>query len=382
MDTQQQQLKQITLRLATEVRHSIHEIMGFVELVTEEPLRVRQTSFLANCRLAADRLLGVTGDLSELSRQELPHHPLVVFQPAAAIAEIVEIVSALAQAKGPVLECELTPACHVNIEARRELVLDTLRRLLDNAVRYTRDGKIHVSADVQVAGDSASLIVEVSDTGSGLPARLTSFIESKDLGALPDHGLGLAIVRQRVALMQGEISVVSTPGAGTIVRVSLPMGLAKMGVGEGQHHISSGAASPMNLLVAEDSEDGFFVFEGYVRGEGHHLTRAVDGAEAVRLAQAGGYDLIVMDANMPVMDGYAATKAIREWESSTGRPLRTPILLFSADDPVKQVSVGATVGCSGYLGKPATKEEVVRALRFFGPHFFPVGPDRELADPS
>jgi CheY-like chemotaxis protein len=109
------------------------------------------------------------------------------------------------------------------------------------------------------------------------------------------------------------------------------------------------------------------VFQGYVGGEGHSLTRAYDGSEAIKLARSREYDLIVMDANMPVMGGYTATRAIREWESNTGRSERVPILLFSSDDPLKQAKLGGAVGCSGYLAKPATKAELLRALKFFAP---------------
>jgi CheY-like chemotaxis protein len=129
----------------------------------------------------------------------------------------------------------------------------------------------------------------------------------------------------------------------------------------------------MRLLVAEDSDNGFFMLQGYVSDEGHRLIRAHDGAEAIEMARTRDYDLIVMDANMPLMDGYTATRAIREWESNTGRPERVPILLFSADDPVKQAKLGGAAGCSGYLAKPASKSEVLKALKYFARHPAMVG---------
>jgi len=90
----------------------------------------------------------------------------------------------------------------------------------------------------------------------------------------------------------------------------------------------------------------------------------MNGAEAVVMFQSGEYDFVVMDVNMPVMDGYTATALIRQHETEQGRP-RLPILLFSADDENRQIHMGAAVGCSGYLTKPATKAQVLAALSFY-----------------
>ena len=121
---------------------------------------------------------------------------------------------------------------------------------------------------------------------------------------------------------------------------------------------------PLSLLIAEDSDDSFFLLQAYVANEGHQLTRALNGAQAVELAKSGKFNFVVMDVKMPVMDGYTATRLIREWETEQGRP-RLPILLLSAEEAAVQMRVGANAGCSGYLTKPATKTQVLTALDFY-----------------
>ena len=130
----------------------------------------------------------------------------------------------------------------------------------------------------------------------------------------------------------------------------------------GRQRRSRRAAS--NLLIAEDSDDSFFLLQAYVAKEGHQLTRALNGAQAVEMVKAGQYDFVVMDVKMPVMDGYTATRLIREWETEQGRA-RLPILLLSAEEAAVQMRTGAIAGCSGYLTKPATKAQVLTALQFY-----------------
>jgi CheY-like chemotaxis protein len=124
------------------------------------------------------------------------------------------------------------------------------------------------------------------------------------------------------------------------------------------------AAVPLKLLVAEDSNDSFNLFQVYVRGEGHTVSRAFTGAEAVDMVKTNEYDLVMMDVDMPVMDGYTATRTIREWETRQGRT-RIPIVLLSAESAQRQRRIGASIGCSGYLTKPAPREAVLRALSYF-----------------
>jgi CheY-like chemotaxis protein len=116
--------------------------------------------------------------------------------------------------------------------------------------------------------------------------------------------------------------------------------------------------------VAEDSDASFQLFKAYLQGQRHTVARATNGAEAVDLASSGAFDLLFMDISMPVMDGYAATRRIRELETGKDRP-RLPIVVLSAQDLRAQRRKGALVGCSGHLSKPLRKHELLEAIRAY-----------------
>jgi CheY-like chemotaxis protein len=128
--------------------------------------------------------------------------------------------------------------------------------------------------------------------------------------------------------------------------------------------VNGSSLPPLRLLLAEDNDNSFRLFMSYVKAAGHTVSRVLNGAEAVEMAKHGDYDLIVMDVNMPRLDGYAATRLIREWETEQGRA-RLPILLLSADDLERQVRLGGAAGCSGHLTKPTTKAQVLAALNYY-----------------
>lgn len=123
-------------------------------------------------------------------------------------------------------------------------------------------------------------------------------------------------------------------------------------------------AARLRILVAEDSDDSFAVFQAFIGSEGHQVTRVLDGAQAAALVKSGGFDILIMDVNMPVMDGYTATRMIRDWEKELGRDA-LPIVLLSADDAKTQLRMGAAAGCSSYLVKPTPKAELIRVLRYY-----------------
>jgi len=174
-----------------------------------------------------------------------------------------------------------------------------LRRLLDSSIKFTARGSIALSVTSAPADapGSALLVFEVSDTGPGFANEILE--EFRAPAESPRTGLDLSIVRRRPADMNGELTVQSSTPAGTVLRISLPVKVAlsappavesAKGDPGGQPH----ATLPLKLLVAEDSNDSFNLFQVYVEGEGHAVSRAFNGAEAVDMVKANEYDLIVM----------------------------------------------------------------------------------------
>jgi CheY-like chemotaxis protein len=174
--------------------------------------------------------------------------------------------------------------------------------------------------------------------------------------------------------MGGELSIARLDAGGSCVTTLLPYesaGLSLSATVESHESDrltpgSQHAVPPLNILMADDSDDSFYVIEAYLQGQGHQLARAVDGSQAVELFKSGNYDLVLMDVHMPAMDGYAATLAIREWETTSGRA-RVPIVVLSSDSADTQRQHGAVVGCSGYLTKPTSKAALMASLKRFAP---------------
>jgi CheY-like chemotaxis protein len=361
--------KSLLFQLEHEVRQSLHHLMGMLELAAEEPLSPAQAGYLSECRGGADRLLQIANDVTELGSDERPHSPGSTFCLAAIVEEVAAIMTALARRKGLEFYLSVDPLIPAYVFSERDTIQDMLRRLLDNSIKFTARGSVSLSVTSSplTGSDSALLVFEVIDTGPGIAKEILEEFEAPPES--PRTGLDLCIVRRRLADMNGELTVESSTSDGTALRISLPVKLAvsappAVETANGDPVGKTHSSLPLRLLVAEDSNDSFNVFQVYVKGERHAVSRALNGAEAVDMVKANEYDLIMMDIDMPVMDGYTATRTIREWETQQGRT-RIPIVLLSAESASRQRQIGASVGCSGYLTKPVAKSDVLKALHYF-----------------
>ncbi len=356
-------MEPLLLRLGNEVRQSLHHMLGLIELTAEEPLSESQSRYLDRFREAADQLLRTASDLGELARPGEAAAAGCAFNAPEAIGEIVGLMGALAERKGLSFHWTADAGLPTRVLGEKYLLQDVLRRLLDNAIRFTAAGNIRLSATRSARADSTVLTFEVSDTGAGMPQEVLEDFDG-DVSQPGSQGLSLRILRKRLADLNGAISITPNSPHGTTIRVDFPVTPAPGNPEDTAPAVNGYALPPLRLLVAEDSDDSFLLFTSFVKSECHVVSRALNGAEAVDMAKRGGYDFIVMDVNMPRMDGYTATRLIREWETEQGRA-RLPILLLSADDLERQVRIGGAAGCSGYLTKPTSKAPVIAALNYF-----------------
>ncbi len=357
-------MESLFLRLGNEVRQGLHHMLGLMALAAEEPLSRSQLDYLDRCREAADQLLRTSGDLAELSRPQRSAAPGAAFDAAQAVGEIAGLMGALAKRKGLSFHWAAEPCLSSRLLGDKSLIQDMLRRLLDNAIRFTPSGSVRLSAACSgPPAENPLLTFEISDTGTGMPLEVAEDADA-NLSHPRTQGLSLRVLRKRVAELNGTISIAPNEPHGTKVRFSLPATFASARP-DAPSAAENGSSIPtLRLLVVEDSDASFFLFDSYVKTEGHHVSRALNGADAVEMAKHDDYDFIVMDANMPCVDGYTATRLIREWETGQGRA-RLPILLLSADDLERQVRFGGAAGCSGFLAKPTTKAKVLAALNYY-----------------
>jgi CheY-like chemotaxis protein len=354
-------------QLGNDLRGTLHDVMGLLELVREGPMTSRQADYINRCRVGSDRLLNLLGDLLELTQSEPLVPSLEVFDVASAIVESVTLMQWMAEARNMQLSWQFETELPAAISGDSRLLQDILRRLIASALDLAAPEQLspavhdrhhtHLSVSTEEgalqfriaapAGEGTAEILAHSDFAATKPREAT---------------LGLNIIRRRLQGLGGTL-VASVSSGRFLIRAAIPFHEAPAPP-EPTARPDPSSGKALRLLVAEDSDDSFLVLQAYLEREGHSLSRALHGAEAVEMARRGTFDFIVMDVNMPEMDGYTATRLIREWETSTGR-IPLPILLFSADEAWRQSRIGAQVGCSGYLTKPATKAQILAALKFY-----------------
>ena len=355
-------------KLENDARNELHSVMGMLELIAEGSLTQLQYDYLRACRSSADRLLRRVQDVSEFLSPESERSQICDFDLREAIASVTCLMETLAQRKGLSLTCESRLNTSRWVAGDRDRIQNILFRLLDNAIRFTDHGQVQLVV-TKARQDSTGLGVQfdVCDTGPGIPADTIARVLSLPSENLAWHGLGLPIVRKFVLAMGGDLWIRDREGGGSCVSVSLPLKVASTSATPRATETASvdcdqGPAAPVNILVAEDSDDSYYVLESYLRDQHYQLTRAVDGTRAIEMFKTGHFDLVLMDVHMPGLDGYSATRAIREWETR-GIRARIPIVILSSDSPRTQIQNGAKVGCSGYLTKPVSKIALLKVLR-------------------
>lgn len=327
-----------------------------MELIAEEPLSDNQRHYLGRCRNSADQLLCTANDLTELARTEFPPPAEAPFRIEGVIAEMAWLLRHMAARRDTEFNWRLDSNLPEMVLGDAKLLQDLLRKVVETALYQAPRGKVHLEVR---GGPEQTLVLEASAAALGESLSDPEFLTAEALAP----ALGLSIVRKRLDQIGGRLSTFTEGGRAALVMTVpySPLDEARWNALEASRH--SGVV-PLNLLIAEDSDDSYALLEAWVTSEGHTTTRAQNGAEAVDMVRSGKFDFVVMDVKMPVMDGYLATRLIREWETDEGRA-RLPILLLSAEEAGVQMRTGANAGCSGYLTKPATKVQVLTALKFY-----------------
>lgn len=351
-------------RLSQEIRQSLHHVSGFLNLVTEEPLSHSQANFLAQCQRSIDQLNRSVTDLAELTATECYEPVSGPVHPAELLPAFQEWISVLCDNKNVEFhpEAQELPEC---VETSVELLETVLYRVLERRIRASRGGSI----SLEITWKDETLTIDILDTGSVIEPEVIADAEAP-LEKANQIGLWLRLARMRLARAGGSLTLVSNTSRGVTLRISVPARKLEPQESEALATPSvvrhrSAEVGQMSLLIAEDSDESFTVFNAFVQPEGHQVTRAVNGEEAVELYKAGQFDLVFLDVQMPVMDGYTAARLIREWETKHGLT-RIPVVLLSSENAQKLTRIGASIGCSGYLTKPIPKAELIRALRHYG----------------
>jgi CheY-like chemotaxis protein/anti-sigma regulatory factor (Ser/Thr protein kinase) len=334
-----------------EIRTPLSGIMGMTDLLLETQLDEEQHDYVATVRLCAENLFHLLNATLEYSALTAGH--LKLDETEIVLSELVDSALAKerekAEIKGLKLTATLDAALPQTMIGDATRIQDLLGHLLDNAIKFTHRG----SVDLKLTREDQVLRIEVRDTGIGIePERRARIFESfhqVDSGLsrnYPGLGLGLALVQKLLALMGGEITAESEPEKGSTFTVRLPIRLPAPSRDKTPRHFADAPA----ILAVEDNPVGLMVLRHALKGRAVNVDTATDGAEAIQAAAARHYDLILMDLQMPHMDGLEATAAVRRLPGYE----KVPILALTANysDEIRQQC--QQHGMQDFLSKPVT----------------------------
>jgi signal transduction histidine kinase/CheY-like chemotaxis protein len=363
---------QFIANISHEIRTPLNGVLGMTQVLASSDLTEAQRAHLNVIRGSGEVLLGLLNDVLDLSKIEAGKLELEIteFSVQAICSGVHATFSALADAKDVQLidYCNVSPVTlHTGDPTR---VRQILTNLVSNAVKFTEAGSVTVVASNGPDG----LTLEVADTGIGIPAdkieKLFAKFEQADASTtrrFGGTGLGLSICSDLVRMMNGSIDVQSTPGVGSTFTVLLPLA-ARLGAETVQMPVVNNApavierdAAKLRILAAEDNPTNQLVLRTLLAGLDLELFVVDNGAKAVEAWTEAAYDIILMDMQMPVMDGLTAAATIRSRETASARP-RIPIIALTANVMAHQVRSYTVAGIDSVVAKPVEFTKLVEAI--------------------
>jgi signal transduction histidine kinase/CheY-like chemotaxis protein len=357
--------------LSHEIRTPLNGVLGLADILKRTPLSPKQRDLLETMTSSAGSLSELLTDLLDFSRLEagtieINNQPYMLDQ---AVREAAAPFARAAQERGLALIVDIAPAAMRMVTGDAARLKQVLGHLLSNAIKFTEAGGVTLT--VSPGSNGERCYFEVRDTGIGFdPAdaeRLFARFEQADGSITRKYGgtgLGLAICRQLAQLMDGTISAAALPGRGAVFTLILPLVPAEAPRGaaaDDEADENPSDAPPIRILIVDDNPTNRKVAAIILESVGAEVTCVENGREGVDAMEGGHFDLVLMDLQMPVMDGLTATRAIRAREAAEGLA-PTPVVVLSANVLREHVEASAAAGANAHLGKPIRAEALITAV--------------------
>lgn len=354
--------------MSHEIRTPLNAIIQLIREIGREPLSPAQNLYIQKAGLAGQHLLSIVNDILDITKIESGQLPLErqAFSLQQVVENSVSILSPSAEEKKLEVTAsysgQLAPA-YMGDPAR---IKQILLNIINNAIKFTDSGSVNIEARViGITGPVHHLLLKVTDTGIGMDAEFLENVFDKfaqeEISTARKYGgtgLGLTITRELVQLMDGTIRMASKKGAGTVVEIMLDLETADASaIPPAATEESYSFLQGKSILVVDDNDIGRLVAGNSLAHYGIRVTEATNGLEAIEQLRENRFDLVLMDLQMPVMDGLGATRVIRREMG-----LQTPIIALTANAFQSEMDQCLAAGMNAYITKPYEESAMMRTI--------------------